>query len=70
MVGSGFYLSPAAVAPSGNLAIIAWIVMAPAVRLGLTFDKLASLAPAIGGPYAYTRLAYGDFAGFLIAWGY
>ena len=27
MVGSGFYLSPVAVAPYGNLAILAWIVM-------------------------------------------
>ncbi len=71
MVGSGFYLSPAAVAPFGNLAIIAWIVMGVgAVCLGLTFAKLARLAPVTGGPYAYTRIAYGDFAGFLIAWGY
>jgi arginine:agmatine antiporter len=71
MVGSGFYLSPAAVAPYGNLAIIVWIVMgAGAICLGLTFARLARLVPAVGGPYAYTRLAYGDFAGFLIAWGY
>src|SRR6478672_11749174 len=71
MVGSGFYLSPAAVAPYGNLAILAWIVMGiGAACLGLTFAKLASLAPETGGPYAYTRMAYGDFAGFLIAWGY
>ena len=71
MVGSGFYLSPAAVAPYGNLAILVWIVMgAGAICLGLTFARLARLAPATGGPYAYTRLAYGDFPGFLIAWGY
>jgi basic amino acid/polyamine antiporter, APA family len=71
MVGSGFYLSPAAVAPYGSLAILAWILMgAGAACLGLTFAKLAALAPVTGGPYAYTRLAYGDFAGFLIAWGY
>ncbi|MGN7752093.1 amino acid permease [Sinorhizobium sp. 22678] len=71
MVGSGFYLSPAAVAPYGNLAIVIWIVMgAGAICLGLTFARLAALAPAVGGPYAYTRLAYGDFPGFLIAWGY
>jgi amino acid transporter len=71
MVGSGFYLSPAAVAPYGNLAILTWIVMgAGAICLGLTFARLARLAPATGGPYAYTRLAYGDFPGFLIAWGY
>jgi arginine:agmatine antiporter len=70
MVGSGFYLSPAALAPYGTLAILAWGVMgAGAICVGLTFAKLAKLAPATGGPYAYTRIAYGDFAGFLIAWG-
>ena len=71
MVGSGFYLSPAAVAPYGVLAIVTWIIMgAGAVCLGLTFARLARLHSATGGPYAYTRLAYGDFAGFLVAWGY
>lgn len=71
MVGSGFYLSPSAVAPYGLLAILAWIVMgAGAICLGLTFARLARMAPATGGPYAYTRMAYGDFAGFLVAWGY
>ena len=35
-----------------------------------TFARLARTAPATGGPYAYTRMAYGDFAGFLVAWGY
>ncbi|HET9363118.1 MAG TPA: amino acid permease [Vicinamibacterales bacterium] len=71
MVGSGFYLSPSALAPYGLLAILAWIVMgAGAVCLGLTFARLASLAPATGGPYAYSRMGFGDFAGFLVAWGY
>ena len=71
MVGSGFYLSPSAVAPYGLLAILAWIVMGiGAVCLGLTFARLARMTPATGGPYAYTRLGYGDFAGFLVAWGY
>src|SRR5215470_1428759 len=71
MVGSGFYLSPSATAPYGLLAIVAWIVMGVgAVCLGLTFARLARSTPATGGPYAYTRLAYGDFAGFLVAWGY
>src|SRR6476619_777568 len=71
MVGSGFYLSPSAVAPYGNLALLAWLVMgAGAICLGLSFARLARLAPDTGGPYAYTRIAYGDFAGFLICWGY
>ena len=71
MVGSGFYLSPSAVAPYGVLAIVAWIVMGlGAICLGLTFARLARLLPATGGPYAYTRSAFGDFTGFLVAWGY
>ncbi|WP_119270584.1 amino acid permease [Taklimakanibacter deserti] len=71
MVGSGFYLSPAIVAPYGNLAVLVWIIMGlGAACLGLVFARLARLAPTTGGPYAYTRLAYGDFPGFLIAWGY
>lgn len=70
-VGSGFYVSPSAVAPYGLLAILMWIVMGVgAICLGLTFARLASIAPATGGPYAYTRMAYGEFTGFLIAWVY
>ena len=71
MVGSGFYLSPAAVAPYGNLAILAWVVMGiGAACVGLTFAKLAKSRARDWRTYAYTRMAYGDFAGFLIAWGY
>jgi amino acid transporter len=71
MVGSGFYLSPRAVAPYGLLAIVMWVIMgAGAICLGLCFARLARVAPATGGPYAYTRMAYGDFTGFFIGWGY
>jgi len=71
MVGSGFYLSPSAVAPYGSIAILVWALMGGgAICLGLTFAKLARLRPETGGPYAYTRIAYGDFPGFLIAWVY
>jgi basic amino acid/polyamine antiporter, APA family len=71
MVGSGFYLSPSAVAPYGAFSIVSWILMGiGAGCLGLAFARLATMTPATGGPYAYTRLAFGDFAGFLVAWGY
>lgn len=71
MIGSGFFIAPAALAPYGTVAIIGWGVMAfGAVCLGLVFARLARIAPATGGPYAYTRLGFGRFAGFLIAWGY
>jgi APA family basic amino acid/polyamine antiporter len=71
MVGSGFYLSPVSLAPYGLLAIVGWIVMGiGAICLGLVFARLAHACPATGGPYAFTRAAYGDFPGFLVAWGY
>lgn len=71
MVGSGFFIAPAALAPYGATAIIGWGVMSfGAVCLGIVFARLARIAPVTGGPYAYTRLGFGRFAGFLIAWGY
>ena len=71
MVGSGFFIAPAALARFGTTALIGWAVMAVgAICLGMVFARLARIAPATGGPYAYTRLGFGRFAGFLIAWGY
>ncbi|HXK22132.1 MAG TPA: amino acid permease [Myxococcota bacterium] len=71
MVGSGFFVAPAALARYGTTALIGWLVMAfGAICLGVVFARLARIAPATGGPYAYTRMGFGRFAGFLIAWGY
>ena len=71
MVGSGFFIAPSALAPYGTTALIGWAVMAVgAICLGMVFARLARIAPATGGPYAYTRMGFGPFAGFLIAWGY
>ena len=71
MIGSGFFIAPAALAPYGTTAIIGWGVMAVgAVCLGMVFARLARIAPATGGPYAYTRMGFGRFAGFFVAWGY
>ena len=71
MVGSGFFVAPAALARFGATALIGWAVMAfGAICLGSVFARLARIAPATGGPYAYTRMGFGRFAGFLIAWGY
>ncbi|WP_170402211.1 amino acid permease [Ruegeria arenilitoris] len=71
VVGSGFFLAPAALAPYGSVAVIGWIVMSVgALCLGLVFARLSRIAPETGGPYAYARLGFGDFAGFLVAWGY
>lgn len=41
-----------------------------AMCLGLVFARLAGVKPATGGPYAYSRMVFGPFAGFLVAWAY
>jgi basic amino acid/polyamine antiporter, APA family len=72
MIGSGIFLLPSSLAPfGGGMSLIGWLVSAAgAVALALVFARLARLGASPGGPYAYTRRAFGDFAGFLIAWGY
>jgi arginine:agmatine antiporter len=72
MMGSGVFMLPANLAATGGIAIFGWLVtIVGAVSLALVFAKLASINPAAGGPYAYTRLAFGDYMGYqsnLIYW--
>jgi APA family basic amino acid/polyamine antiporter len=71
MIGSGVFLLPASLAPYGGISIIAWGITAiGATFLALVFARLSRMVPKAGGPYAYTRRGFGDFAGFLVAWGY
>ena len=41
-----------------------------AVCLALVFARMGSIIPKVGGPYAYAREGFGDFAGFWVAWAY
>ncbi|HUE90057.1 MAG TPA: amino acid permease [Vicinamibacterales bacterium] len=71
MIGSGVFLLPASLAAYRGLSLAGWAVSAGgAVLLALVFARLARQLPATGGLYAYTRAAFGDFAGFFVAWGY
>jgi len=71
MIGSGVFLLPASLAPYGGISIIGWLfTTAGALLLALSFARLSRMVPGAGGPYAYTRAGFGDFTGFLIAWGY
>jgi APA family basic amino acid/polyamine antiporter len=71
MIGSGVFMLPASLAPYGGISLAGWLVSTTgAVLLALVFARLARLNPAAGGPYAYTRQAFGDLPGFLVAWGY
>jgi basic amino acid/polyamine antiporter, APA family len=72
MIGSGVFLMPAALAVYGAISIFGWVFAAfGAFLLAKVFSNLSKLMPAAdGGPYAYSRRGLGDFAGFLVAWGY
>ncbi|MGB5782518.1 MAG: amino acid permease, partial [Eudoraea sp.] len=72
MIGAGVFLMPAALAAYGGISIVGWLASsAGTLVLALVFSKLSKLfLNKSGGPYAYTRAGFGDFAGFLVAWGY
>jgi APA family basic amino acid/polyamine antiporter len=71
MIGSGIFLLPASLAAFGTVSLLGWgFTAAGSIFVALVFARLASIVPKAGGPYAYTREAFGDFAGFWIAWGY
>jgi basic amino acid/polyamine antiporter, APA family len=71
MIGSGIFLLPASLAPYRGFGIISWFISSGgALLLALVFARLARRIPQAGGPYAYARAGFGDFAGFFMAWGY
>ncbi len=71
MIGSGIFLLPASLASYGSISMFGWVFTAVgAILVALVFARLARMIPRAGGPYTYSRHAFGDFMGFLIAWGY
>ncbi len=72
MMGSGVFMLPANLAAIGGIAIFGWIItIIGSICLALVFAKHASLDPAAGGPYAYTKKAFGDYMGYqtnLVYW--
>ena len=71
MIGSGVFLLPASLASFGGYGLVGWLIStAGALLLASVFYRLAKRAPRAGGPYAYSREAFGDCIGFLVAWCY
>jgi len=71
MIGSGIFLLPASLAAYGGVSLLGWLVSAAgALLLAKVFASLSRMVPKSGGPYTYSRTGLGDFAGFLVAWGY
>ncbi len=71
-IASGIFLLPASLAAFGGISLLGWIGSSiGAIALALLYSKLSKLMPnSLGGPYAYTRTGLGDFAAYLVAWGY
>jgi APA family basic amino acid/polyamine antiporter len=71
MIGSGVFLLPAVLGGYGTSSLVAFaLTAAGALLLALVFGSLGRAFPATGGPYVYSRRAFGDFIGFQQAWGY
>lgn len=71
MIGSGAFLLPSSLAPYGRASLIGWaLTLCGALLLALTFARLSARWPHSGGPYVYARAAFGDGAGFVVAWSY
>jgi APA family basic amino acid/polyamine antiporter len=71
MIGSGIFLLPASLAPYGLNSVLAWVLTATgALFLAVVFSNLSRAFPEAEGPYAYTRMAFGDLPAFVVAWGY
>ena len=71
MVGSGIFLLPSVLAPFGTLSFLGWVVTAGgSILIALVFARLSSRITKSGSVYVYSRDAFGDLPGFLIAWSY
>ena len=71
MIGSGIFLLPASLAAIGPISIAGWVLTSiGAIILSIIFGRLSRIVTKTGGPYAYCEAGYGEFAGFIIAWGY
>ena len=72
MIGVGIFVLPAALAKYGSISLLGWVFTgAGAILLAKIFSNFSKIiVNKSGGPYAYTRAGFGDFLGFLTAWGY
>ena len=68
MIGSGVYLLPAQLAPTGSSTVIGWLVAGVgAVTLALVFGALGRLQPEADGLTGFAERGLGRFFGFQTA---
>jgi len=70
-IGSAVFIMPSLVAPYGGYGLLSWAAAAGgALFVAMMFANLSRHVTRAGGPYAYAHAAFGDFGGFLVAWGF
>lgn len=70
VIGGGLFLVPAqaAAAVGGWVPIICVFMGLTALVIGLCFAEVGSRFEGTGGPYLYTRTAFGRFVAFEVGW--
>jgi basic amino acid/polyamine antiporter, APA family len=71
IVGVGIFNLPTSLASYGPISLVSMgLTTVGALALALLFAALSKRVPASGGPYAYSRIAFGNKVGFANAWSY
>ena len=71
IIGVGIFNLPGSLAAYGPITLFSMILVTiGALALALLFASLSKRLPADGGPYAYSRAAFGNRVGFVNAWSY
>jgi len=71
IIGVGIFNLPTSLGVYGPISLVAMgLTTVGAVALALLFAALSRRLPADGGPYAYSRVAFGNGLGFANAWSY
>lgn len=69
IIGVGIFNLPTSLASIGPITLISMaLTTVGAIALALMFAALSRRLPADGGPYAYSRAAFGNVVGFFNAW--
>jgi len=72
IIGAGIFVLPASLGKFGSISILGWLFTATgALILAKIFSNFSKILKGkSGGPYLYSKIIFGDFIGFLVAWGY
>jgi APA family basic amino acid/polyamine antiporter len=71
IIGVGIFNLPTSLASYGPITLVSMgLTTVGAIAFALLFAALSRRLPADGGPYAYSRVAFGNALGFANAWSY